>query len=274
MKKYNLWLLSLLCMWVFACRPVRKVQTLNEAITKKDTVQTVVIKETPKIDSTAIIAEMMQKIGKRKIDFNTFNSKIKVDYKGQETNQNVTAYVKMRKDSLVLIKLVGPLGYVAFEVKITKDSVFVVNKIDKYVQSRSISYIQEVTQIPFDFTTLQDLIIGNPIFTNNNVVSYKEANNQLLILMIGDVFKHLITLDASDFKPTHSKLDDIDMQRNRTCDITLGNYENKGVYPFATYRNISVAEKSKLDVTLEFKQYAFNDVLNFSFSIPKNYKRQ
>jgi len=274
MIQKKLILVGFLVATFFACRPVKKVQTLNEAITKKDTVQTVVIKETPKIDSTAIIAEMMQKIGKQKINFSTFNSKIKVDYRGQETNQNVTAYLKMKKDSIILIKVVGPLGVVGIEVKITVDSVFLVNKIDKYTQARSINYIQEVTQIPFDFTTLQDLIIGNPIFISNNVVSYKEANNQLLILMVGDVFKHLITLDASDFKTIHSKLDDIDVQRNRTCDITLANYENKGVLPFATYRNISVAEKSKLDVTLEFKQYAFNEPLNYSFSIPKNYKRK
>lgn len=266
--------LFLLILVVFSCKPVKKVQTIKQAFSVKDTIQTVVIKETPKVDTQALITDMLDKVNRNKIDFNTFSAKIKVQYVGQETDQNATAYLKMRKDSVILIQLVGPLGIVGLQAKITKDSVVLVNKIDKYVQSRSIDYVTDVTGIPFDFTTLQDLIIGNPIFISKNVVSYKSSNNQLLVLMIGGFFKNLITLETSDYKPLHSKLDDVDAQRNRTCDITYSNYETKGDFHFATYRSVSVSEKFKLDVYLDFKQYSFNDPLNFSFIIPKNYKRK
>jgi outer membrane lipoprotein-sorting protein len=40
---------------------------------------------------------------------------------------------------------------------------------------------------------------------------------------------------------------------------------------FATKRRISIAEKKKLDIRLDFKQYAFNETVSFPFSIPKNY---
>ncbi|MGG2357476.1 DUF4292 domain-containing protein, partial [Salmonella enterica] len=61
------------------------------------------------------------------------------------------------------------------QVKVKRDSVFLYKKIgERYVQNRSISYLQEVTQIPFDFSTLQDLIIGNPVFIDSNIVSYKD----------------------------------------------------------------------------------------------------
>ncbi len=266
--------LFLLILIAFSCRPVKRVQTIKQAFSRKDTMQTIVIKETPKVDTQTLIADMLDKVNRNKIDFNTFSAKIKVQYVGQETDQNAIAYLKMRKDSIILIQLVGPLGIVGLQAKITKDSVILVNKIDKYVQSRSIDYITDVTDIPFDFNTLQDLIIGNPIFISKNVVSYKSANNQLLVLMIGGFFKNLITLETSDYKPLHSKLDDVDAQRNRTCDITYNNYETKGNNHFSTNRSISVSEKFKLDVYLDFKQYSFNDPLNFSFTIPKNYKHK
>ena len=256
----------------FSCKPVKKVQTIKQAFSIKDTIQTVVIKETPKVDTQALINDMLDKVNRNNIGFNTFSAKIKVKYVGQETDQNATAYLKMRKDSIILIQLVGPLGIVGLQAKITKDSVILVNKIDKYVQRRSIDYVTDVTDIPFDYTTLQDLIIGNPIFISKNVVSYKSSNTQLLVLMIGGFFKNLITLETSDYKPLHSKLDDVDAQRNRTCDITYSNYETKGDYHFATNRSISVSEKFKLDIYLDFKQYSFNEPLNFSFTIPKNYK--
>jgi len=43
---------------------------------------------------------------------------------------------------------------------------------------------------------------------------------------------------------------------------------------FSTYRKIAVAEKARLDIELTFKQYSFNEPLNFPFSIPKNYKQK
>ena len=259
---------------ILACRPAKKVQVIKQAISKKDTSQTIVIKESPQIDTVALINSMLEKVNKRKIDFNTFSAKIKVEYIGQETSQSATAYLKMRKDSIIVINVVGPLGIVGLQAKISTDSIIIINKIDKYVQRRSISYVKEVTQIPFDYSTLQDLIIGNPIFINNNVVSYKATKNQLLVLMIGNLFKNLITLDTLDLKPLHCKLDDVDIQRNRTCDITYSNYQASNAVQFSTYRSISVAEKNKLDVYLDFKQYSFNEPLNYSFSIPKNYKQK
>ncbi len=261
-------------MLIVACRPVRKVQVIKEAISTKDTTVSIVIKSTPTVDTVALIQEMLQKVGKRKIDFNTFSAKVKLEYVGQEESHNATAYIKMRKDSIILIQIIGPLGIVGLQAKITKDSIFIVNKIDKYVQKRSIGYVQDVTQIPFDFSTIQDLIIGNPIFINNNVVSYRPSKEKLLVLMVDSLFKNLVTLDTASYQPVHSKLDDVDLQRNRTCDITYANYENNNNISFSTNRSISVAEKTKLDIYLDFKQYSFNEPLNFVFVLPKNYKQK
>jgi hypothetical protein len=72
----------------------------------------------------------------------------------------------------------------------------------------------------------------------------------------------------------HSKLDDVDILRNRTCFLTYSDYETEKGVKFATNRTVSVTEKTKLDVKLNFKQYAFNETLSYPFSVPKNYKRK
>ena len=71
----------------------------------------------------------------------------------------------------------------------------------------------------------------------------------------------------------HSKLDDVNATRNRTCDLTYSDYENKDGILFSTGRKITVAEKSKIDIDMNIKQYSFNETLGFPFAIPKNYKR-
>lgn len=276
MKKIAMFLLPITVV-IFSCRTTKKVQTIQTAITKKDTTQTVKVKEAPTVDSAAIIKNIMSKVMQQKIDFTTFSATIKADYESAADSKNFKVYLYIKKDEAIYLRLVGSflgISKEGFAVKITKDSVIVLNKIDKIVQYRSLSSLQEVTKIPFDFTTLQDLFIGNPIFVNNNIVSYKAGESQLSVLMMGNIFKHLVNLDNSDYKILHSKLDDIDDMRSRTCDISYSNYENKPGFNFSTYRKISVAEKSKLDVWMDFKQYAFNEPLTYVFNIPKSYKKQ
>lgn len=255
------------------CRSTKKVQKIEEDIFKKDTATTVVIAEKPKIDSAALVKDVMSKLIKHKIEYKSFNAKINVDYEGAETSQKMTAYVSMKKDSAIFIKIaVSPYGVVK-NIFVNKDSVILITtKGEKSIQYQTINYLKESVNIPFDFFTLQDILIGNPIFLDSNIVSYKSGREQLLVYMIGDLFKNLVTLDNTDFKVLHSKLDDVDDKRNRTCDITLNDYVAVNGYQFATNRKITVSEKSKLDIYLEFKTYEFNADLAYRFAIPKNYK--
>lgn len=259
---------------VFACRPARKVQRIQEAISKKDTTAVTIIKKDDTVDSLAKVRSVYSKILSQKIDFKTFSAKVRVEYSGKNDANEATAFIRLQKDSLIWLSLRGALGIEGFRVLVTKDSVKVMNLLKKQVQYRTVSYLQEVSQLPFDFITLQDMILGNPVFLDSNIISYKtNGRNELLVLMVGRLFKHLITIDNSDFKILHSKLDDVDVVRNRTCAISFNDYETNAGFPFSTKRSISVAEKSKLDINIDFKQYAFNQLLTFPFSIPKNYRK-
>lgn len=274
---YKLLVILSFCVFAFACRTTKKVQTIQTAITKKDTTQVITVKETPKVDSAAIVKDILLKVQQQKVDYKTFFAKIKIDYETATDNKNFTAYLYMKKDSIIYLRLVGSFLGITKEgvvAKISKDSVTVVNKIDKTVQYRSISYLQEVTKIPFDFYTLQDLLLGNPIFLNGNIVAYRDGEEQFSVQMIGDIFKNFISLSKADYRIVRTKLDDVDALKNRTCDISYNNYENKLGVLFSTNRKVSVAEKGKLDITLDFKQYTFNEPLTYMFNIPKNYKKQ
>jgi hypothetical protein len=259
---------------MFSCRPAKKVQKIQTAISKVDTTSVIVVKDNKGVDSSKLIREVYNKVIKNKIDFNTFTAKVRVEYQGKEGGDEATAYIRLKKDSALWLSLRGALGIEGFRVMITKDSVRVMNLLKKNVQFRAISYLQEITDLPFDFSTLQDLVVGNPVFIDSNIISYKvNSNNELLVLMGGTIFKHLVSLDNSSYRILHSKLDDIDVVRNRTCDITFSDYDEAAGVPFSTKRKISVAEQSKLDINLDYKQYTFNQPVTFPFSIPKNYKR-
>jgi hypothetical protein len=259
---------------IAGCRPAKKVEHIQAAISKKDTSARVIVTPEKVVDSLSIVKNIIADITKNRIDFTTFAAKVKIEYEGKENSDQATAYIRIQKDSLIWISLTGALGIEGMRVLITKDSVKLMNKLQKTVQYRSLAYLQDLTEVPFDFYALQDIIVGNPVFLDSNIVSYQSNGKDLLVLMAGNVFKHLITLENNDFKVLHSKLDDIDATRNRTCDITYDGYENASNFNFSTKRKITVAEKAKLNINLDFKSYNFSKPQDYPFNIPKNYKRR
>jgi hypothetical protein len=252
----------------------KSTKTIQAAIVKKDT-NTVHITSQSNDDSIRIIKDAMAGVKNKQIEFTTFSAKIKAEYEdGQGKQPNITAYVRMIKDSIIWISGYATVFNIeAFRILITKDSVFVLDKINKQAQLRSIDYLQEVTQIPFSMATVQNLLVGNPIFLSDSIVSYKEKEAQILIATLGINFKHLLTLDKQDGYIRHSKLDDLDIARNRTADITYDEYENNNGQLFSTYREVIVSEKNKIAIQMKYKQYEFNKEVQISFNIPKNYKR-
>jgi len=180
----------------------------------------------------------------------------------------------MYKDSVLWVVITGPLGIEGLRARITPDSVKILDKQNKSYIPRSVSYLQEVTELPLDLASLQDLLIGNPVFMDSNIVSYNnKMPGSISMLSIGEFFKNLFTIGETDKLIQNSKLDDLDELKNRTCYLSYYNYENTKGANFSTKREISITEKKKLEIKLNFKQYQFNETLSFPFSVPKNYKR-
>jgi hypothetical protein len=232
-------------------------------------------------DSMAVIHTALAGIARNHIDFQTFSGVMHVHYQGSNGEDNeVNAVVKIRKDSVIFIEIygrVGPVTVKAFDVLITPDSVKILDRLKKVLRLRSVSYLREQVHLPVDFKTVQDILIGNPIFLDTtNILYYRTEPRGISLFSVGQIFTNFLTLNQ-DNTPSHSKLDDTDPMRARTCDITYGDYDYGGPAPapFSTYRKISVAEKGKVDIEIGInKHYKFNEALSYHFLIPRNYKRR
>lgn len=268
----RVFLLLVLIGLLASCRSTKKIQT---AITPKKDSVAVVMTDPGKEDTLKMIANALGRIDSNYIDFRTFSAKINVDYTGSDGKKyDVNANVRMYKDSVIWVAVNALLGIDAMRLLITKDSIKLLDKLNKTYTARSVDYLQEITSLPLNLQILQDLLIGNPVFfADHNVVSYSKGNNQVSLLSVGALFKNLLTLNEPGKTLLHSKLDDADISRNRTADLTYSDYETKKGKPFSTKRRIVVTEKNRLDIKLDFKQYEFNQDVSFPFSIPKNYDR-
>ena len=269
MDKKNWIGLVVALIFLISCSTTKKI---NKALSTKETV-TVLVNQVNQ-DSVNLIKAQLRELKSHVIQFSTFNAKIKVessDNKGK--NPELSAVVRIVNDSAIWISLSATiLNVEVYRLLVTKDSVILMDKRNKEVLCRSNEYLQEVTQIPLDYTSLQNLIVGNPIFLTDSVCSYRQTESQILIMTVGDFFKNLLTL-SKDNALLHCKLDDINMSRSRTADITYGDYEKLNNIPFSTSREIIVSEKNKIQVKMNYKQYEFNKPLSITFNVPKNYKK-
>ncbi len=271
MNLFKILLALLIATSVVQCRSGKAI---SKAISTRDT--TLQVKTKNVADSILLINETKSILQKANINFKTFSAKIKMDIEtSKEKVPDLIANVRILKDSIIWVSVSASIfNYEVARLFITKDSVIFVNKKDKEVSYRSIDYLQELTDIPFDLKELQNLLVGNPIFFNEKNMTVKKFEKLLLVASAGADFKSLTTLSLPQNLLQHCKLDDVDVMQNRTADVTYDDYSNENGIAFATRRQIVASEKNKLTIRMNYKQYEFNKELSVSFNVPKSYKKK
>ena len=261
--------------FLFAAMGCHSTKSLQTAINKKDTsvLNNPVINKDSSSEKSAA-EEALLALNKNKIDFETFSAKAKIQYQDHNGKQpDFNAFIRLKKDSVLWVSISATfLGIEAFRIYVTPDSVILLNKLDKTVEYHSFSFIENFAQIPMNFDLLQNILIGNPVYIGDSIVSYRQTENHILIGTAGAFFKNLVTLSTGANHLERIKLDDKNISQNRTAALLYGGYEKNEGFDFATEREINVSEKSKVDVSIEFKQFEFNKELSFPFAIPHNYK--
>jgi hypothetical protein len=260
---------------LFSCSTSKKVQVIQDALSKKDTVSNQIISEKTQVDSSLIVKDIFNKIAAAKLTYRTLNAKVKVDYETVDKSDAFSANVSIDKGNSIYIIVKGPLGVIGLKALITKDSVFIYYPLNKKLEKRPLSYLQSIIKIPLAYATLEDLIVGNPVFMEGaNIASYKKDNNKLQISLAGQLFKNLLSLSEDNSKVLHLKLDDVDINKHRTCDITYYNHTPALENQFPLNRDISISSQSMLAIHIEVKEFTFNEPLKYSFTMPSIGKKR
>lgn len=255
-----------------ACTNVKKVQVIQDALS---TIDSSSLKKVPEIDSLAIIKEIVDHFNTDKIAFTTMNAKIKVDYESEKNADSYVANMSIQKDSAIYITVRGAMGVIGLKALIKKDSVTLFYPLTKKIDKRPLSALVDIVKIPFSFSTIQDLVVGNPIYMDNaKLVSFNKTEDKLQASLLGSLFKNLVVLDTNHTKILQLKLDDINIAQHRTCNISYSNHVKVDSVYFPLNREIAIESKSKLIIHMEIKEYNFNEPLKYIFDIPRPGKRK
>jgi hypothetical protein len=227
------------------------------------------------LESVLLVKCIVNNIAHTKIDFNTMNAKLKMDYETSKDKDSYIANLSIQKDSGMYITIRGAMGVIGLKAFINKDSIFLTFPLTKKTERHPLSYLQEVVKIPLSYQTIEDLIIGNPIFMDSiDIISYKVINERLQVSLMGKLFKNLIILSEDNTKLIELKLDDVDASKHRTCDINYSQHTLVKNIQFPLFRTISINAQTKLDIGMEIKEFSFDEPLKYTFSVPKTGRRK
>jgi hypothetical protein len=259
---------------LFSCRHTRKIAGTSFPVT--DTAKhTAVADSAGNAAAAAFNKELLDKLHSNVIAYKTFSAKLKVDYESDtKSPPEVTANIRMTKDSMIWISVSAPIiGEVARAI-ITPDSLKAVNKMDKKIYLRDMKNAQDLLNIPFDFKTLQDMIVGNPIFLTDSIFQVVKTPAVISFSCESDVFTSLFNVFADDYVLQQSKVMDKDKEKGRSCELTYGEYKTMGGHKFATRRRVFVEAKGVTKINMEFNKVDFDQPVSYPFSMPAAYTKE
>ena len=106
----------------------------------------------------------------------TANLDIQAEGNGQSFD-DLSGQIRMRKDSLVWLSMTGPLGVEVLRAKVSNDSVWVVNRMEKTYLTEPMDTISALLSMPLGLPLIQTLLLDNN-------EGFPPVNNQTVLLKI------------------------------------------------------------------------------------------
>lgn len=208
------------------------------------------------------------------LDFEYLQAKSKIKYDDGIQNFNANATIRIRQDSLIWISI-SSTGVEAIRSIIQKDSIFVIDRINKEYREFSFDSLQRAYNIPIDYHMVQSVLIGNLIKTrknndkvlkNDDFFILKQNSGNLTI----DNFVNKKTMKIERVKvretPSESNME-IKYEDFQMTNEILIPYKNS---VFLTYNRNNSELVSHLNIN--FSRVAINEKkIKFPFNVPNRY---
>jgi hypothetical protein len=194
---------------------------------------------------------------------------------GDRGNISATANIIWLKDSVLWIN-VKKFGIEAARALITRDSVFVLNRLEKTYSAAGLNALQQQYSLPGGFALLQDFLLGNAwFFPDIRLTSGIQDSLHHLYGENRDYGAEYFIEEGSYRLRRENFLQRMD---NRQVLFSFQDFRTMPEYPWFAFRRSLMAdspETGKVQVDMEFENVTFNSdpAPVYKFEIPAHYRR-
>lgn len=254
-------------------------------------IKTVKIKEGSKRDSLALMDTSAQNIYKLlrlhefKSEWIYAKANVYTDVDGKSNSFNIT--LKIKSDSIIWIYISPLLGLEAARVLITKDSLKLMDRINKKYKLADFKYINEIVRINVNYEIIQALLTGN-FFAYRNENKFASVYLEDRYFILSTLSKHKLKRSLEEKDPNKPVVQDMwiddtqfriirnsieDAKINKTMEVGYSDFRptEKGFFPYKSITDIK-ADKV-VHVEIEFTKLTLGEPQDFPFTIPESYEK-
>jgi hypothetical protein len=214
-----------------------------------------------------------QKFELQNHDYTSASIRAKVDVTEKKT-RSFTANIRMVRDSIIWASLTGAMGIEGARIMATKDSIHIIDKLNKIYYQKPFNYINEFVPFPLDLIFLQDILLGNHQLDSAAKTNFS-IDDAYIIQQETDKMKSAYSIAPEFFYPLLVKLNEL--QNNRQVTIKYNDYRpandtDTSSKAFSFHRIVDFKSGKKTKIDIKFSRISWNEELSFPFSIGEKYE--
>ncbi|MDX5345843.1 MAG: DUF4292 domain-containing protein [Hymenobacteraceae bacterium] len=219
----------------------------------------------------------INKVNVNNLDFTYFTSRAKMQFEDKNQKLSSTINIRMKQDSAIWVSVTPAAGIEVVRALITKDSVQVINRLQREYIATDFAYLAKKFNVDINFEMVQALLLGNylPAQPGKETLLAEAPMQHLRQLRNKLIVDHFIDLQQYKLQ----KLEITDADSKNTVRVDYQDFEILGDTPFAKTLNVLMQQKDdaneavKVNITHN-KTSVSETNLSFPFTIPEGYERK
>lgn len=217
-------------------------------------------------------AENLKLLLEKELQYNTLSLKGKADLDINGDVNNVTLNVRIKKNEKIWFSVTALGGAVeAARGIITPDSILLMNRLQRTVLRKPLSYVHGYTNKQVDFGWLQSILTGNTIKGFMTEKSDLKQENGVWVLNGTEEGLAYRTLFNTLLKSSQLNLNAV--AEAQALKVSYDKYTpiSNGLFP-SDLKISSMVGNKKISVAVEFVKIDANAAVEFPFNVPKSFE--
>lgn len=201
------------------------------------------------------------------------NAQAKVFIEGDGQSVAATANIIWLRDSILWVNI-KKFGFEAARALITKDSVFVINRLDKTYSANGLESLQRQYSLPAGFDLLQSVLLAEAWFFPDMRLSADIQDG--LHRLSGSNGRYTADYRMPEGPFWLQQVFFYEQREARSVSVLFEKYKNDalaGWFPYLRTVEAFSQETGSLRLSIEFNDVTFNQPKNYRFEIPGHYER-
>lgn len=211
--------------------------------------------------------------------FKTLSAKVNLTYTDQTREQSFAGRIRVIEDSAIWLSVAPLLGIEVVRALVTRDSVLVVDRLNKRYLRGPHHMVDSLLGVPFSFVGVQALLTGAVPFAGQWMGNATSMRNDSVLqistlrpLQLGpELAAHVgIDVNAKNNWLMHARINEISVAR--TLRASYSGHANWGEFVFPEVMIFEAVGERPIKLQIEWSKPEFGRPIEVPFNIPQGYE--